>query len=84
MSTVIVEVPQDVLDSARLTVSELKLEIAVTLYAQGRLSIGKAHELAGMSLWEFRQILAARHIPTHIDATDLDADVATLRELGRL
>jgi predicted HTH domain antitoxin len=78
------EVPQDILDSARLTVSELKVEIAVYLYAQGRLSIGKARELAGMTLWEFRQLLASRRIPPHYDVVDLDEDVATLREMGRL
>jgi hypothetical protein len=33
-----------------------------SLYAQGRISIGKACELAEMSLWEFRQLLAFRRI----------------------
>ena len=85
MSTVsVLEVPQDILDSARLTTSELKAEIAVYLYAQGRLSIGKARELAGMTLWEFRQLLASHHIPPHYDEVDLDEDVATLREMRRL
>ncbi len=48
------EVPQDILDTARLTIDDLKVEMAVYLYAQGRLSIGKARELAEMTLWEFR------------------------------
>jgi predicted HTH domain antitoxin len=78
------EVSQDVLDSARLTPAELKVEMAVHLYAQGRLAIGKARELAGMALWEFRQLLASRRIPPHYDEADLDEDVATLRQLGRL
>jgi predicted HTH domain antitoxin len=80
----VLEVPQDVLDSARMTPAELKVEIALHLYAQGRLSIGKARELAGMALWEFRQLLASRRISPHYDAADLDEDVATLRELGRV
>jgi predicted HTH domain antitoxin len=85
VSTVsVVEVAQDILDSARLTPSELKVEMAVHLYAQGRLSVGKARELADMTLWEFRQLLASRRIPPHYDETDLDEDVATLRELGQL
>jgi predicted HTH domain antitoxin len=75
----ILEVPQDVLDSARLTIPEVKAELAVYLYAQGRLSIGKARELAGMTLWEFRQLLASRRISPHYDVEDLDEDVATLR-----
>ena len=80
----VLEVSQDVLDSARLTPAELKVELAVHLYAQGRLSIGKARELAGMALWEFRQLLASRRIAPHYDETDLDEDVSTLRKLGRL
>ena len=78
------KVPQDVLDSARLTIDELKVELAVYLYAQGRLSIGKARELAGMSLWEFRQLLASRRIAPHYDEADLEEDVSTLRQMGRL
>jgi hypothetical protein len=35
--TVTFEVPQDVLDSARLTAPELKLELAILLYSQNRL-----------------------------------------------
>jgi predicted HTH domain antitoxin len=85
VSTVrLLEVSQDILDSARMTPAELKVEMAVHLYAQGRLSIGKARELAGMALWEFRHVLASRRIPPHYDEADLDEDVATLHELGRL
>ena len=80
----VLEVPQDILDSARLTISEARTELAIHLYSQGRLSIGKARELASMSLWEFRQLLAARRIAPHYDEHDLDQDIATLREMGRL
>ena len=84
VSTVsVLEISQDILDSARLTPSELKVEMAVHLYAQGRLSVGKARELADMSLWQFLQLLASRRIPPHYDEADLDADVTTLRDLGR-
>jgi len=77
----ILKVHRDVLDSARLTIPELKVELAVYLYAQGRLSIGKARELADMTLWEFRQLLASRRISPHYDVVDLDEDMATLRHL---
>ena len=85
MSTVsMLEIPQDILDTARLTMGELRVELAVYLYAGRRLSIGKARELAEMTLWEFRQLLASRRISPHYDVADLDEDVATLKELGRL
>ncbi len=78
------DIPQDVLESARLTASELKVEMAVFLYASGRLSVGKARELADMSLWQFRQLLASRQIAPHFDEADLDADIGALKSLGRL
>ncbi len=79
-----IEIPQDVLDSARITTDDLKLEIALRLYADGRLSIGKARELAGMTLWEFRQALAMQKIPVHYDVEDLEADISTLKKVGTL
>ncbi|HXF63911.1 MAG TPA: UPF0175 family protein [Caldilineaceae bacterium] len=82
--TITIEIPDDILDSARLTAPEIKRELAVYLYAQGRLSVGKARELAEMSLWDFRRLLAERKIPVHFDEDDLAQDVQTLRELGRL
>ena len=78
------EVPQDILDSARLTIPELKVEMAVYLCSQRRLSVGKARELASMALWEFRQLIASRGISPHYDNTDLDEDVETLRKMERL
>ena len=78
------EIPQEILESARLTTDELKVELAVSLYASGRLSVGKARELAGMSLWQFRQLLASRQIPPHFDLADLDEDVATVQDLKNL
>lgn len=78
------EIPQAVLDAAQMDVRDLRRELALALYAQRRLSLGKARELAGLSLWEFRQWLATRRIEVHYDTTDLQEDIQTLRELGRL
>ena len=81
-NVVSIKMSRDILDSARLTIPELKVELAVCLYAQGRLSTGKARELADMTLWEFRQLLALRRISPHYDIAELDEDMATLREMG--
>lgn len=81
--SVSVDLSRDILDSARLTVPELKRELAVHLYAQGRLSVGKARELAEMSLWAFRHLLASREIPVHVDPEDLDEDLENLRGSDR-
>jgi predicted HTH domain antitoxin len=37
--------------------------------------------MAGMSLWQFRQLLASRQISPHYDVADLDQDMKTWAEL---
>ena len=76
------EIPQDILDSARMTVDQIRVELAAHLYAEGRLSLGKAHELAGLSLWEFRQLLGLRRIAPHFEEEDLQQDLEMLRQLS--
>lgn len=82
--TTTLEVSQEILDSARLTIPEIKVELAVHLYEQRRLSIGKARELADMSLWAFRQLIASRGIPVHFDESDLEQDLASIKEIEQL
>jgi predicted HTH domain antitoxin len=74
-------ISRDILDSARITIEELRLELAISLYVQRRLSIGKARELADKTLLEFRKILAARKIPVHYDASDLQDDLETIQRI---
>lgn len=76
------KIPWDSLGSAKLTIHDIQVELAVSLYTQGRLSLGKALELADMSLWEFRKLLTFRRISRHYDQQDLQKDVATLKEYG--
>ena len=83
-ATATLEIPQGVLDAAQMNTHELRRELALALYAQRRLSLGKARELAGLSLWEFRQWLATRRIEAHYDEANLREDIQTLRALGRL
>ncbi len=66
-----------------MSLDELRTELAITLYASRRLSIGKARELAQMPLWQFRQLLASRRIPVNLTPDDLDQEISTLQQLGR-
>ena len=79
--TVAIEIPHRLLQAARATTDELKVELAVQLYERRRLGIGEARELAGMSLWQFRQLLASRGIAPHYDVADLDEDMQTWARL---
>jgi predicted HTH domain antitoxin len=83
-ANVLLEIPKNILTTARLSLEGLKIEIAIHLYAERRLSFGKACELAGLSIWQFRQILAARQIPANLDPEDLDEEMSNLAALKLL
>jgi predicted HTH domain antitoxin len=80
-STVCLEIPREVLHSTRMTLDELRRELALYLFQQGKLSFGKARELAELSAWEFQQLLGSRGIAIHYDVADYEEDLTTLREL---
>jgi len=82
-ATVTIEIPADVLESARMTIQEAKLELAIALFAQGRLSMGKAAELAGMSVGRFQLQLGARQIGPHYSVEDALEDSAALAGFRR-
>jgi predicted HTH domain antitoxin len=63
---------------------DLKRELAIFLFQQGKLSFGKARELTGMTVWAFQQLLASREIALHYDVKDYEEDREILKELGRL
>jgi len=83
-STVSIEIPREIVHAARMKPNELKLELAVSLFQQGRLSFGKACQMGGLTIWAFQQLLGSRGIPVHYDIDDYEEDKATLRDLGRL
>ena len=84
VETISIEIPREVIHATRMTPGELRRELAIYLFQQGRLSFGKAREMAGMTLWTFQQTLASREIPVHYDVEDYEEDLATLRNLSRL
>lgn len=82
-ATVSIEIPRAVLHVTKMTPEELRRELAVHLFQQGKLSFGKAREMAGMTAWAFQQLLGSRDIPVHYDIPDYEEDLRTLKELGR-
>ncbi len=60
---------------------ELRLLVALELYREGRISLGKAAEIAGLSLREFLYELRSRNIPLNYDLEELEQDLKTIREL---
>jgi len=83
-SMISIEIPREVIHATRMTPQELKRELSVYLFQQGKLSFGKAREMAGMTVWAFQQLLGSREIPIHYNVEDYEEDLNTLGELGRL
>ncbi len=51
------------------------------LYEKRFLGFGKARELAGMTKWEFQQLLGEEGVPRSYDIEELERDLKTLEEL---
>jgi len=79
-----VVISDDILHTTRMSKTEPMQEIAVLLFQKGKLTLGQASELAGMTQLQFQHILASRQIPIHYDVEDLEADIKTLHEMGQL
>ena len=77
-------IPNDILSASGLSEEELKLEIAIMLFSQEKISIGKARHLAEMNLLDFQKELNQRGICIHYDVEELEEDIQTLHQLGRL
>jgi len=89
MSQLIVSYPDDLADSVRLTPDELaaqlRLMAALKMFELGKLSSGKAAELAGISRGEFfdactRYRVALFNYPHESVEDELRADIAAARD----
>ena len=67
-----------------LDTEENNRELIILLFANEKLTLGQASKLAKMSQFQFQQLLTSRKIPLHYDIAELEADVKTLKKMGRL
>ena len=67
--------------ATHMTAQEIRRELAVQLYAQGKLSMGKARELAEMTVYEFQCLLGSRGIPVNYVVEDFLDDLDTIQRL---
>ena len=78
-----IRIPRELAELAgpRGVEEELRLLVALELYREGRVSLGKAAELAGLSLREFLYELRSRRVPLNYDLEELEKDIETVRML---
>jgi predicted HTH domain antitoxin len=80
---VTLDIPDSVLQGLRIPESEiaqrLRTELALALYAQGALSLGKAAELAQMPRMLFGELVGQRGIARHYGDAELEQDTSYAR-----
>lgn len=74
-------VPKEFLDSAKMSEDEMRIDLAVHLYATRRLSMGKARRLAGLDLISFQKEMAKRDVNLNYDVEEFRKDLETLEIL---
>ncbi|NPV29504.1 MAG: UPF0175 family protein [Firmicutes bacterium] len=88
MKQVAVNIPDEVVTFLGFKEKDLSRELlvrfAVTLYGEGRVSLGKAAEIAGLSYADFMELLAEYGLGINYGVEDLEEDLRTLREIDAL
>jgi predicted HTH domain antitoxin len=54
-------------------------ELALALYKRGILSSGKACALAGLSRWEWVEVLGQRKVSRHYTTSELEKDITPVK-----
>ena len=84
--TIPIDVSPDLLVVLNETEQEMKLHfqiaIAIMLFNEGKLTIGKAIQLSGLTRYEFEKQLAKNKIPvSQLDENQIMSDFAKLKDL---
>lgn len=77
----LIEVQDEALHGLALTADQARLDFAIGLFTDRRITLGRAAEIARTTQLAFQQELGRRGIPIHYDVEDLRADVQTLAML---
>ena len=70
------------LKTVHLSEEEIKKEIAILLYKNGRITLNQASDFAGMNRIQLQHLLASKDIPINYDVEDFQKDIETLKEIG--
>jgi len=92
MTTVQVDLPAELLKTAKVQIAgqtgramvslEVAKLIALELFREGEVSLGRAAELCGVALAEFMDFAAERAVPLHYTPDDLAQDRRLIESLS--
>jgi len=76
-----VTLPDELLQTTKLTEAELKTELALALFQREHLTLGQASLLAGLPQLDFQRLLASRQIPFHYGVDAMEQDLQRAKRL---
>ncbi|MGD2088279.1 MAG: UPF0175 family protein [Candidatus Aminicenantes bacterium] len=81
-----INIPSDLFIALNKSEEELKREMrvisAIKFYETGKLTLGKAAQFAGLSRWDFENLLADNHIPiSNLEIEDIDDDLEKMQAI---
>lgn len=86
MGSVNLELPSDLVSVARLDQGDVSQEaaklIALELFREDKVSLGRAAELCRTPIEAFMQFAAEHQVPVHYGIADLEEDRRTMQRLG--
>jgi predicted HTH domain antitoxin len=86
MQKINVEIPTELVLAAGLDTNNLSAEttqlLALELYHEDKVSLGRASELCQMPVEQFIEFAARHNVPLHYGIDELEEDRRTLQRLG--
>ena len=87
MKTVSVDIPRELIYIFKIQEKDLskavRESLAIELYREGKISMGKAAEIAEVSRWEMFDLLGRKKIPMQYHPEDFKQDIETLKKALR-
>ena len=79
---VVIEVPENLRIPPGELEERLRVELALRLYEKGIASLGQARRIAGLSKWDFLELLAREGIPIRYGEEELREDLEVAEKLA--
>jgi predicted HTH domain antitoxin len=77
----LVEISDEIIASSHLTIEEVRLGLAIWLFQEKKVSLGKCAKVAGMHKMIFQKELAKRKIAIHYTEEDFKRDLKSVNQL---
>ena len=76
-----IEISDNIANKAKLTTKDIQLRVAILLFAEEKITLGQAAEIAGIPQFLFQKELGKRKIPIHYGMDEYKNDLETIAKM---